>query len=99
MNQQIKKFRFRLPGRALVMIDWANVYGWRFRRQKRVNPSKLYKYLKGYKEISEILFYFGEDIHPKSKLFLRKISSVIAANASAFFINGFVWCSFFGSVV
>lgn len=66
-------FRLKLRGKAAVFIDWANVYGW---RGQKVNPKKLYAYLKTYKEISEICFYFGLDIHPKSKAFLKKMQSI-----------------------
>lgn len=69
-------FRLKLKGKAAVFIDWANVYGWKLRKQKPINPNNLYKYFKSYGEVSEILFYFGEDIHPKSKLFLRQIRKI-----------------------
>ena len=66
----------RLKGKTAVYIDWANVYGWRKSLKQEINPQKLYKYLRSYKEVSEILFYFGEDAHPKSKLFLRQIRKI-----------------------
>src|SRR3989338_4750839 len=66
----------KLKGETVVFIDWANVYGWKSRKQKPINPSNLYKFFKSYEEVSEILFYFGEDAHPKSKLFLRQIRKI-----------------------
>lgn len=70
------KFRFKLKGNACVFIDWANVYGWTERLPKEVNPRKLYNYLKDYKEIKNIHFYYGQDIHPKSKVFLRRVKQI-----------------------
>lgn len=67
------KFRLKLRGKTAVFVDWANVYGWRGRK---INPRKLYTYLKTYKEISEIRFYYGLDMHPKSKSFLKKMQSI-----------------------
>ncbi len=43
-----KPFRFQLRGKTAVFIDWANVYGW---RGHKVDPKKLYKYLKTFKQI------------------------------------------------
>lgn len=73
---RLTNFQLKLKGKTAVFIDWANVYGWKLSKQKPVNPNNLYKYFRSYKEISEILFYFGEDIHPKSKLFLRQIRKI-----------------------
>lgn len=67
------QFRLKLKGKTAVFIDWANVHGW---RGHKVNPNKLYKYLKTYKEISETRFYYGLDMHPKSKAFLKNMNSI-----------------------
>lgn len=66
-------FRLRLKNKTAVFIDWANVYGW---HRHTVDPKKLYKYLKTYKEVSNISFYFGLDKHPKSKTFLENMKRV-----------------------
>lgn len=66
----------KLRGKTAVFVDWANVYGWRRRLNKEVDPHKLYRYLKTYKEIKDIRFYSGLDKHPKSKQFLRKIKQI-----------------------
>lgn len=60
-------FRLKLKGKTAVFIDWANVHGWEKSLKKDVDPKKLYLYLKKYKEIYSIRFYFGTDAHPKSK--------------------------------
>jgi len=66
-------FRLKLKGKTAVFIDWANVYGWKKSLKREVDPKKLYRYLKGYKEVKHISFYFGTDTHPKSKSFLSKM--------------------------
>jgi hypothetical protein len=48
--------KLKLTGKAVVYVDWANVYGWR-------------KSLKA--EIDNIRLYHGKDIHPKSAEFLK----------------------------
>jgi len=60
-------FKLKLKGKTAVFIDWANVYGWKKSLKKDVDPTKLYKYLKTYKETETIYFCFGTDKHPKSK--------------------------------
>lgn len=70
------KFRLKLRGNTCVFVDWANVYGWTNRLNKEVDPRKLYHYLKTFKEIKDIRFYYGLDKHPKSKQFLRKIKQI-----------------------
>lgn len=65
-------FKLRLNGKTAIFIDWANVYGWKQSLKKEVNPQKLYEYLKTYKKIENIYFYYGTDKHPKSKQLLSK---------------------------
>lgn len=50
---------FKLKGKTLVIIDWANVYGWSANLKWKVSPQKLYGYLKNYSEVFDIRFYFG----------------------------------------
>lgn len=59
-----------------VYIDWANVHGWTKSLKQEVDPKKLFRYLKSYKEIQDINFYFGKDKHPKSKVFLKDIKKI-----------------------
>lgn len=70
------KIELKLKGKTAVYIDWANVYGWKKSLKKEVNPQKLYKYLKNYKEIEQIHLYYGKDRHPKSKEFLSKVKKI-----------------------
>jgi uncharacterized LabA/DUF88 family protein len=64
-------FQLKLRGKAVVFIDWANVYGWKKSLKKEVDLKKLFNYLKGYPEIKEINLYYGQDKHPKSKQLLK----------------------------
>lgn len=73
---KLNNFSLKLKGKTAVFIDWANVYGWTKSLKKEVNPQKLYNYLKDYKEIKQISFYYGEDKHPKSKEFLIVVKKV-----------------------
>lgn len=66
MNGTIsEKFRFKLRGKTLALIDWANVYGW-FSDPKsksylgwKVDPKRLFDYLATYPEIFDKRLYFG----------------------------------------
>ncbi|MBI2334448.1 NYN domain-containing protein [Candidatus Daviesbacteria bacterium] len=51
---ELTNFRLKLKGKTAVFIDWANVYGWRKSLKQEVDPQKLYKYLKSYKEVKYI---------------------------------------------
>jgi len=68
-------FSFRLFGKALVLIDWANFFG-TTRKRWIINPKKFFGYLKKYREISRICFFYGEDNHEKSREFLAKIQKI-----------------------
>ncbi len=72
MKQQVLK----LKGKTAVFIDWANVYGWKKSLKKEVDPEKLFGYFKKYPQVEEINFYYGEDKHPKSKKFLKKMKQI-----------------------
>lgn len=49
----------------VVIIDWANVYGWFQHLGWEINPQKLYQYLRSYPEINNINFYFGIEVGNK----------------------------------
>jgi len=68
---------FKLKGKTLAIIDWANVYGW-FRKLKwEISPKKLFDYLKSYPEIVDVRFYFGiEKGNKKSEEFQKKIINI-----------------------
>lgn len=71
------EFRFKLKGKTAVFIDWANVYKWKDELRKEIDPVKLLSYLKTYKEIKHIRFYFGTDnTHPASAEFLKGMKKI-----------------------
>ncbi|PIT93134.1 MAG: hypothetical protein COU06_01455 [Candidatus Harrisonbacteria bacterium CG10_big_fil_rev_8_21_14_0_10_38_8] len=70
-KEENKKTIFRLKDRTLVIIDWANVYGWFSNPKSRsylgweVDPKKLFKYLSTYPEITDKRLYHGVEIGNK----------------------------------
>ncbi len=74
-NREEKKagLRLNLKGKTCVLIDWANVYGWTGELKKEPDEEKIFRYLKEYKQINDIRFYFGEDNTDQSRRFLLKI--------------------------
>ncbi len=72
-NQELK---FKLKGKTAVFIDWANVYGWEKSLKKEIDITKLFRYLKQYKEIANIRLYFGKDDHIKSVEFLKEAEKI-----------------------
>ncbi len=65
-----QKFEFKLKGKTLVCIDWANVYGWQEGLDWKIDAQKLIEYLLTYPNISKVNFYFGTDITKKSQDFI-----------------------------
>mgnify|MGYP001557847855 CR=1 FL=1 len=75
MEEEI--FRFKLRGRTIVIIDWANVYGWFQHLGWEIDPQKLYQYLKSYPEVSPINLYFGVEVgNKKSEDFQTLIKQI-----------------------
>ena len=68
-----EKFKFKLKGKTLVCIDWANVYGWQENLDWKISTDKLIEYLLSYKEIFKINFYFGTDITKESQDFISSL--------------------------
>jgi len=67
----VEQIFFRLSGDALVLIDWANIYGSAEKNGWIVDTEKLFLLLRGHKNIQDIVFFCGEDAHPKSLEFLN----------------------------
>lgn len=73
----MENFRFKLKGKTLVIVDWANVYGWFEKLKWEIDEKKLFKYLKSYSQIKEIRFYFGvEKGNKKSEEFQKRIKKI-----------------------
>lgn len=54
-----EQFRFRLLGKTLVIIDWANVYKWHERLRCWISIRKLFSYINSYHEVIDQRFYHG----------------------------------------
>lgn len=65
------QFKIKLKGKTATFIDWANVYGWKKSLKREISVRKLYKYLRAYKEVKEMNFYFGTDKNEKSRDFIK----------------------------
>lgn len=77
MIAQSKQFkRIIVRGKAVVFIDWANVYGWEKTLKTEISPKTIFSYLSEYQEINSIRLYFGQDIHIKSGQFLEKVKEI-----------------------
>lgn len=72
----MKKQLLKLKGKTAAFVDWANVYHWKKVLKDSFDIKILFDYLRSYKLIKEINFYFGEDEHPKSKKFLEKTKKI-----------------------
>jgi uncharacterized LabA/DUF88 family protein len=71
---------FKLKGKTLAIIDWANVYGWFEKLKWEIDPKKLYDYLKSYPQIFDIRLYFGVDKENPNSLKLHKTFKKIGYN-------------------
>lgn len=75
-----KQFKFKLSGKTLAIIDWANVYGWFSDLGWEIKPKKLFDYLSGYSEITDKRFYFGVEQGKQWSENLQKEISAIGFN-------------------
>ncbi len=78
-----EEFKFKLRDRTLVMIDWANVYGWFSYPKSRnylgweIDPKRLFDYLTTYKEINDKRLYHGVEVgNKRSEDFGLEIESI-----------------------
>lgn len=70
-EETTEPFRFKLKGRTLVLVDWANVHGWSSDPKSRsylgwkVSLERLFAYLASYPEIFTQRLYFGVEAGKK----------------------------------
>lgn len=78
MGQRERKLAkiLKLKGKTAVFVDWANAYNWKDSLKWEIDLKRLFDYLKGYKEIKEISFYFGTDEHPASKQQIQEAKKI-----------------------
>ncbi len=56
-----EEFKFRLAGKTLALVDWANVYGWFKNLGWEIDPRRLFAYLSTYPEVYEQRLYHGSE--------------------------------------
>lgn len=78
-----ERFRLGTRGKTLVMIDWANVYGWFSRPESRsylgwqIDPERLFDYLATYTEITDKRLYHGiESGNKRSEDFVNTVKEI-----------------------
>ncbi len=84
MNNKVQKpFKFKLRDRAIVIIDWANVYGWFSQPESRnylgweIDLKKLFDYLATYSDITDKRLYHGIEVgNKRSEDFGAEVESV-----------------------
>ena len=75
-TEQTDSKLLRLRSKAVVYVDWANVYGWNKSLKRKISLVKLYGYFNAYENVKDIRFYFGEDVNEKSKTFLSEVKTI-----------------------
>lgn len=66
----------KIKSKAVVYIDYGNVYGWKQHLKKPVDLKILFTYLKQYSQIKSINFYYGTDTNQKSIDFLQQVKKI-----------------------
>jgi len=67
------KSKLKIQKKTLLLIDWANVYGWRKSLKCEVCPKKLYKFLNRPKIINKMFFAGTEVGQEKSENFIEEM--------------------------
>ncbi|MDD3101780.1 MAG: NYN domain-containing protein [Patescibacteria group bacterium] len=71
-----KKFKLKIKKRTLLIIDWANVWGWSKTLKWEVCPQKLFKFFDRPKIIDKRFYYGVEKGQPKSENFELEIKNI-----------------------
>lgn len=75
-NMETKKFKLKIKKKTLLIVDWANVWGWSTTLNWEVSPQKLFDFFNRPKVIDK-RFYFGVEIgQPKSESFKTEIENI-----------------------
>ena len=75
--QYQENFKFQLCGKTLVIIDWANVYGWFETLGWEIDPKKLFDYLSTYPEIYDKRLYHGVEVgNTRSEKFKSDVETI-----------------------
>lgn len=71
-NQNKEKFSLRISGKILVIVDWANVHGWHKTLKWKIDPKRLFQYIKTYPNVIEQRFYHGVDENKEWSVEIKK---------------------------
>jgi uncharacterized LabA/DUF88 family protein len=75
--QEKENFKFQLCGKTLVIIDWANVYGWFETLKWEIDPKKLFDHLSTYPEIYDKRLYHGVEVgNFRSEKFKQDVETI-----------------------
>jgi uncharacterized LabA/DUF88 family protein len=83
-----EEFKFRLAGKTLVLVDWANVYGWFKNLGWEIDPKLLFEYLSTYPEVYEQRLYHGSE---RGKIRSEDFKNTIAATGFIFISKEVKW--------
>ncbi len=70
-----EEFTFQIKGKAMVVIDWANIRNQQKTLGWNIDLEKLYQWLRSHKEIEKIQFFYGYENNEASRRFLKKVES------------------------
>ena len=71
-----KKFKLKISNKSLLLIDWANVYGWKKNLNWEVCPQKLFNFFNRPKVVEKIFYYGEEKGQIKSEMFISEIEKI-----------------------
>lgn len=67
---------FKLKGKTLVLIDWANIFHSQAKNCWIVDTRKLFSLFRQHENIHDIILFYGKDQHLKSQSFLHEQSTI-----------------------
>lgn len=68
-------FKLVIKGKAIVLIDWANIRNQQRKLGWEIDLEMLYQWLLSHEKIEKIMFFYGYENHAKSKKFLKKVEN------------------------
>ncbi len=72
---QEPEFKLIIKGKAIVLIDWANIRNQQEKLGWEVDLNLLYKWISSHEEVEKIQFFYGHRNTEKSREFLEKVAS------------------------
>ena len=72
-----KKFKLKIKKKTLLIVDWANVWGWSKTLNWEVSPQKIFDFFNAKPKVIDKRFYYGVEIgQPKSESFKLEIEII-----------------------